>query len=286
LALFGLAAARPSRCADVVSPCARIVSLSPSTTEILFALGLGDRVVGVTRFCNYPPEARERRRIGGYLDPNYEAIASLEPDLVYLLPEQERVKRFLDELDLCHVTVNNKSIADILGGIETIGETCGARHAARALVDSIAARCEHVRVMTEGRARPRVLIAVDHTEAGAMGEVYVAGPDTHYDELLRAAAAVNAYRGRRVDYPMLTAEGIIHCNPDVIIDIRPLLGDDPSRAAAAAAVWGTVAAVTAVKDGRVHILTGDHAVVPGPRFVELLEEMAKIIHPEIDWDER
>jgi iron complex transport system substrate-binding protein len=267
--------------------CRRIVSLSPSTTEILFALGLGDRVVGVTRFCNYPPEARRLRRVGGYLDPNYEAIASLAPDLVILLPEQDRARRFLDELGLGHITVDNKTVGDILGTIELVGTVCGAGGAARALVDSIEGRLTLIRDKTRALPHPRVLVAVERTvEGGTLREVYVAGIGTHYDELIRAAGGVNAYDRRRIDYPMLTAEGIIQCNPEIIIDVRPLLAADSLRIAGAVREWETVSAVDAVKNGRIRVLTGDYAVIPGPRFIELLGELARTIHPELDWSDR
>lgn len=265
----------------------RIVSLSPSTTETLFALGLGDRVVGVTKFCNYPPEARRRQRVGGYLDPNYEVIASLDPDLVILLPEHEGAMRFLDELGLRHITVDNKTVRDIIETIETIGTACGAGMAAGALVESIESRMALIREATEGLPRPRVLVAVERTvEAGTLREVYVAGRGTHYDELLRAAGGINAYEGRRIDYPMLTAEGIIHCDPDIIIDIRPLIDADSTRIAGAVRDWETVSTVGAVKNGRVHVLTEDYAVVPGPRFITLLEMMVRIVHPAVKGDDR
>jgi len=85
---------------------------------------------------------------------------------------------------------------------------------------------------------------------------------------------------------MLTAEGIIHCNPDVIIDIRPLLDGDPPRAAAAREEWRAAEGINALRDGRIHVMTADFAVIPGPRFILLVEEMARIIHPELDWGER
>jgi len=265
----------------------RIISLSPSTTETLFALGLGDRVAGVTRFCNYPPEARRLKRVGGYLDPNYEVIASLGPDLVILLPEQERARSFLDELGLRYITVDNKTVRNILGTIETIGTACGAGEAAHALVDSIETQMALIREATQGLPCPRVLVAVERTvEAGTLREVYVAGRRTHYDELIRAAGGVNAFEGKRIDYPMLTAEGIIHCNPEIIIDIRPLLDADSSRIEGAVREWATVPAIEAVKNGRIHVLTGDYAVIPGPRFITLLREMARIIHPDVRWDDR
>lgn len=267
--------------------CDRIVSLSPSTTETLFLLGLGERVVGVTRFCSYPLEAKEKQKVGGYFDPNYEAIASLEPDVVILLPEQERVRVFLDELGIRHFTVNNKTVSDILDAIRTIGERCGAGHEAHGVIAGIEARMQRIRSMTEDLMKPRVLIAVERTvESGSLRDVYVAGTATHYDELIRAAGGVNAYGGKAQEYPLLGVEGVIHCNPDVIIDIRPLLEPGGTDIAGAVREWETVSAVNAVKNGRVFVLADWYAVVPGPRFIELLEEMARIIHPEIDWDDR
>ena len=109
----------------------RIISMSPSITETLYALDLGERVVGVTRFCTYPPETKEKMKVGGYIDLNYEAITVLQPDLVILLPEHEKVRNYLTELGIRFQVVHNRTVSEILATIITIGTICGAEKRAK-----------------------------------------------------------------------------------------------------------------------------------------------------------
>lgn len=262
-------------------PCARIVSLAPNITETLFALGLGDRVAGVTEFCAYPPEARRKPKVGGFLDINYEALAALHPDLVILLPSHGEARKRLAALGIGTLTVRNGVVGEILGSIDTIGKTCGVPGRADSLTRDIRARMAAIRGRTENLAKPRVLIVVDRTAGrGKPGTVCVAGPETFYDELVTLAGGENAYRGPKIPYPEVSSEGIIRLNPEVIVDILPALATQGIPPGAARADWMTLEGVRAVRTGRVHVLTEGYAVVPGPRFIQTLEKFAELIHPE------
>lgn len=260
----------------------RIISLSPSTTETLFALGLGDRVAGVTRFCHFPPAARDKPKVGGYFDPNYEAIAALKPDLVIILPEQEKVKEFLNELELKHLTVNNKTIADILSTISTIGQACHAGKAARELVQDIERRIESIREATKNLARPTVLISIGRSlGSGSLQEVYAAGQNTFFNELVVAAGGQNAFTEATPEYPMLSAEGILQLNPDFIFDLVADLSAKNLTEAEVITEWHSLGQLKAVQQQQVVVLSADYTVIPGPRFILLLEDFARILHPEV-----
>ncbi len=169
----------------------RIVSMSPSITETLFALDLGDRVVGVTSFCKYPPEAQEKVNVGGYIDPNYEALITLKPDLVIILPEHENIHDYLIELDIKYLVVNNKKVADIIDAIMTIGRVCGAEKRAQELVTNIKSRIQKIQEQTKGLSKPRVLISVGRTiGSGSLKDVYIAGGNTFFDELISYAGGI------------------------------------------------------------------------------------------------
>jgi iron complex transport system substrate-binding protein len=171
----------------------RIISLSPSTTEILFALGLNDKIIGVTRFCQYPPEANKKMDVGGYLDPNYEAIAMLESDLVVILPEQDKVKDYLDQLGINHITVNNKTIADILNSIKEIGDLVQATAKAESLITEIKGKIDAIASQTKKLQKPKVLICIGRNfGTGNLEDVYFAGRNTFYDELIITAGGINA----------------------------------------------------------------------------------------------
>lgn len=257
----------------------RIVSLAPSITETLFALGLGDRVIGVTKFCKYPPEAAEKECIGGYVDPNYEKISVLEPDIVFLLPEHDRAGKYFDKLGIECKILQNKTSHDIIETIRTAGEMCGAKTASDSLIRDIYARMKAVRAKNAAIRRPRILISIGRNMGtGSVKDVFIAGKGTYFDELIRLAGGTNAYRGTKIPYPLLSAEGLMTINPDIVIDLVPDLAQNGLTKDAVMREWQSVGNMKAVRDSALFVLDGDYIVVPGPRFIILLENIAKIIH--------
>jgi len=263
----------------------RIISLSPNITEILFALGLGDRIIGVTRFCNYPPEAKEKMPVGGYLDPNYEAILSLNPDVVIILPEFDSIRNFLSELGIKYLTVSNKTISDILSSIDYLGKEFGIEQQAEHILTDIRSKINQIEKKTKDSIRPKILIVVERTMGtGVIEDVYVAGKNTFFDELLKMAGGINAFEDEKISYPILSAEGIIHINPDFIIELVPQLEQTGLSQSLLEKDWQSLPQINAVKNNRITIMCHDYAVVPGSRFILFLEDLARTIHPEIDWD--
>ncbi|MGQ9663438.1 MAG: ABC transporter substrate-binding protein [Kiritimatiellia bacterium] len=258
----------------------RIVSLAPSITETLFALGLGDRVVGVTQYCRYPPAAVTRTKVGAYLDPNYEAILSLQPDLVILLEGQPDVHQRLTRLGFELLTVNHTTIEGILKSFEQIGERCGVLEKASQVRDSMRYRLTEIEKRTAGRPRSRVLVSSGRTlGTGNLQEVYVPGPGNFYDTLIWLAGGTNAYSGP-LSYAVVSAEGILRMNPDVVIELAPDLEAQQVDRKKILAEWQQLPDVAAVRNGRVYIFDESYVAIPGPRIVLLVEKMAQVIHPE------
>lgn len=263
----------------------RIISLAPNITETIFALGLGDRIVGVTRFCKYPPEAVEKEKVGGFMDPNYEAIAALKPDLVILLPEHENIQKYINELGLKSMVVHNRSIDEILDTIITIGKVCSVEESAHELLSKIKSRMKIIKDKTAGKKRPRVLISIGRTMGyGSLKKVYISGKNTFFDELITYAGGVNVYERHDVAYPNISGEGMLYLNPEVIIDLVPDSGEKNLNETMIIKEWTSFSDVNAVRNNRVHVLNQDYMVIPGPRFILLLEDLARILHPEIEWD--
>jgi len=259
---------------------ARIVSMAPNITETLFALGLGSRVAGVTRFCLYPPEANNLPSIGGFLDPNYEAIAALAPDMVLTLPEQDNARRYLDELSIPHETLHNRTVAEILDSIAAVGALCGVEARADSLLGDIRQRMAHIAERTADSPRPRVLLSIGRTRGtGSIRDVYAAGKGTFYDELVSLAGGTNVVSVPGIAYPELSAEGVLHLDPGIIIELAPELAGLNSDASRARSEWDTLPGVSAEREGNVYILTGDYTMIPVPRFILLLEDMARLVHP-------
>jgi len=262
----------------------RIISLAPSITEILFALGVGDRVVGVTRFCDHPPEAATRHKVGGYYDPNYEAIVALDADLVVLLPEHEQPREYLRGLGIVTLAVGNRTTKQIMDSIVTVGERCGAAARAAEIVADIRARLAKVAELTQGLERSRVLVSVGRAMgSGSLKDVYVAGEGTLYDEAITLAGGENACRGGGPLYPKLSAEGVLLLDPDVIVDLFADIKTSGRTEDEVRADWRSIPGARAVAAGRVHVLTEMYAVRPGPRFIFLVEHLARILHPNVDW---
>jgi iron complex transport system substrate-binding protein len=262
----------------------RIVSLAPSVTETLFALGKGDIVVGVTQFCDYPPEVRAIAKVGGYFDPNYEAIAALDPDVVILLPEHVDAKRQLEQLGLHTVPVDHNSIEDILNSIRAIGRLCDVTDKAAALVREMEATMEAVKQKTADRPRPRVMICVGRNlGSGRLADLYIAGNDGLYNRLTELAGGTNAYTGD-IPFPTISEEGILRINPEIIIDIIPDLNERGLDAATLIKEWDSIPAIDAVRNKRVNIFSEDYISIPGPRFILTLKALARHIHPELEWE--
>lgn len=263
----------------------RIVSMAPSITETLFALGLGDRVVGVTQYCRYPAEANDKTRVGGYLNPSFEAIVALKPDLVVTLDSQREPSSAFDKLRLGPpLCVCHKNVEGVLDSFRTLGRVCGAETKAREIVLDAEARMERIRQKTTGLERPRVMLAIQGTvEGGRLEDLCIAGSDGFFDRIIALAGGQNAYPPSPVRFPMVSAESILWMNPQVIVDMTPGLDTKPRDEQTVLVDWRQVAEVEAVASGRVHVVDQDYAFVPGPRFILLVEDLARLIHPEIDW---
>ncbi|HEY9069663.1 MAG TPA: helical backbone metal receptor, partial [Candidatus Ozemobacteraceae bacterium] len=205
----------------------RIVSLVPSLTETLFALGLGSRIVGITDFCDHLPEARSIPSIGTCLEPSVEAIAARGPDLVLYGPDQEPVARRLRGLGLNCVPVRQLALGDIPEAVLRLGDICGAPAAAASAAARFKDRLDAVARAVGDRPRPRVLLCVGRDVAGGrIEQAYVAAPGAYHDALLRVAGAENAWRGRSLtSYPVVTQEGLMGLDPEIIVDLVP----DPDR---------------------------------------------------------
>ena len=278
----------------------RIVSMAPSVTEILFALGLGERVVGVSNFCNYPAEAAKIDRIGGIMNPNLEAIVALESDLVVMLHGNKAIYPSLERFGIKTLTVDHKTVEGVLESIPTIGQTCGNGSAARRMVDELRGRIDRVRRKTAGLRRPRVMVSVDRTlGTGRLENIFAAGNEEYFDEMIEIAGGRNVFGDQAVRYPVVSNESIITANPEIIIDIVSSMHDTSSSGgkhsdsaaideikAKASADWRQLSNVDAVVSGKVFCLGEDFISVPGPRFILLLEKLARLLHPEVDWDSK
>jgi iron complex transport system substrate-binding protein len=268
--------------------CGRIVSMAPSITETLYALGLGPRVVGVSHESKFPPEVEDIKEkgngdVGGYYDPNFEAILALKPDLVIMLEEQAQSLPGLAKLNLETLVVCHKTVDGILESFRTIGRVCGRGPAGRRLAREYRGRLARIEDRTRFFTRPRVLMVLDRIlGSGHLADVYVVGADDYFDTIIRLAGGQNAYQQPGVRYPIVSPEGILSLKPDVIVELVPAKELRKLGRKAILDDWQDVATAPAVKNHRVHVFGQDYAEVPGPRFIHFVEDLARTLHPDLD----
>lgn len=252
----------------------RIVSLSPSTTEILFALGAGDRVVGRTRYCDHPPEARAVPIVGGFVDANLETIAQSKTDLVVGArgPGGQAIADKLTAIGIASFFPKTDSIADIEAAIADIAEKIGLPDRGRAIVAAMRAKREAIAAAVAGAPRVRTLFVF------GLDPIGVAGPGSFSNEMLELAGGENVMKGGG-PFPVVNAETLVALDPELILDASVTGRDlDASAVDRTAPGWRDLRATSRGKI--VPIL--DLAVIrPGPRTADGIATLARILHPEV-----
>jgi len=264
--------ATPPR-ADAGGKVERIVSILPSTTEALFAIGAGDRVVGRSRYCDYPPEVARLPQVGGYVDPSFEAILALRPDLVTGArgPAGKTLSERLEARGVATYFPKTESFAEIDAMILGLGEKTGRVAEAKATVAAIDAKVAGVERAVADRPRRRVLLVF------GLEPLSVAGPSSFADEMIRRAGGANVVT-EGGGYPNLGIERVITLDPDVIINAAIAEAHGHERIGKDTPGW---AKVRAVAEGRVAPIADEAALRPGPRIGEGLAALARAIHPEV-----
>jgi iron complex transport system substrate-binding protein len=260
----------------------RIVSTAPSITEMLYALGLGDRVVGVTTFCHYPPEAARKPKIGNYLRPDVETIVALRPDLVIAETSMIRQAISLPRLKLNLLEVDDATIQGIYDSIRKIGGAAGVSQRATALCAGIAGKLEAIQQRASRFPRRRVLFIVGRTP-GRIEDLIAAGRSSYLNELMRIAGGENVFQDAAIGYGKIGLEEILARNPDVIIDMGEMaqtVGITDRQKQAVTALWSRYPTLKAVRNKQVFAVASDIFVVPGPRVTEAAGELARMLHPE------
>lgn len=267
----------------LTSPPQRIVSLAPSNTEILFAIGAGDKVVGVTDFCNYPYnftawiEAGNMTSIGSYYGPSTEPVVALNPDLVLASSGSLDAAANLRRLGINVLVVESKTLDGVLQDILMIGRATGNNAEASALVSSMRQRIDNVTSRVASAATtPKVYHEVWNDPLMSVG------PGTFIDELITLAGGENIFHDATTSWPTVSSEAIVAKNPDVMVFPDMYMGVQnfyqTIEAVKQRPGWGVI---NAVKNNTIYEINADIISRSGPRLVDALEELSKMIHPEI-----
>ena len=263
------------------APPQRIVSTAPSITELLYALGLGDRVVGVTRFCRYPPEAQLKPKIGDYTSPNLEAIAALKPDLVVIQTNPIHLADLLARLKLSVLEVNQENIAAIYKSIDVVSAATGTEQRAAQLRESIREGLSKVQSSVSGLPRIRMMFVIGRSPDRLDGLV-VAGRASYLNEAIEIAGGENVFKDAKAAYPEVSLEEVMARNPEVIVDMGDMsdtVGVTEQHKRHVVALWERIPTLAAVKQHRVFAVASDIYVVPGPRVIDAAKAFAEMLHP-------
>jgi iron complex transport system substrate-binding protein len=257
---------------DLPAAPTRIISLVPSVTEILFTIGAQSHLVGRTDFCDYPAEAHRKPSVGGMLAPSLEGIVSLKPDLVVATPAGNRHETFdqMGRLNIPVFLVNPITVSDVLDVMGRLGRLTGRPEAADRAVATMRARIEAVTTRVSGRPRPRVLYVL------WPDPLIVPGPGALVSELIALAGGDSVTADGGPGYPRYSMEAALARNPEVIV----LASHGSERSPLVRAKWERLGQVPAIAAGRIYTMDGNLMHRYGPRMVDGLERLARLIHPE------
>jgi len=268
----------PKAAGDKAGGYQRIICATPSVTEIVFALGCGGWVVGVSDFSFYPPEAKNTTSVGGMINPNKERIIQLQPDLIIFQGKHDPLAKLSQQNEIPYLSVPIDSLQDISTAIRTIGRKLGVERRAKKLANQLQTDLLALQARTAGLPRAKVFLTLGHTP-GDLSGLMTTGPGTFLHELVILAGGQNLFDDASGLYPQISKEALIKRQPDIIIEVfaegitsnnREILRKD----------WERLSDMPAVKTGNIHFITEDYLLIPSMRVVQTAKRLIEIIHPE------
>jgi iron complex transport system substrate-binding protein len=257
----------------------RIVSLVPATTEMMYAIGAGNRLVGVGSYDRYPPEVEKLPRLGGLLDPSIEGLLAIRPDLVIVYDTQTELQRQLERARIPTWGFSVKGLADITATVRALGERIGLTAEGRSAAATIDAGLAAIRSRVSGRSRPKTLLIFGR-EPGSLRGINASGGYGFLHDLLELAGGTDVLADIRQAAVAMSSEMVLARAPEVIIELHYGEEWSANRAASERRVWSALPSLPAFRSGQIHLLTGDELVVPGPRVTRAAERLAQALHPE------
>lgn len=276
LSLALVAAAGPAqRPPDRPAP-RRIVCLIPAVTEMLFAIGAGPQVVAVGTFDRDPPAVMALPRVGGLLDPDTERILALRPDLVVVYGSQQELRERLARAGIPMFVYEHGDLAGVTATMRALGASVGRARQADEAASRLEARLRAVAARVRGRPRPQTLVVIAR-EPHTLSNIYASGGYGFLHDVLQVAGGRNLFADVKRQSVQPSIEEILARRPDVIVELR---GGDRAGSGDDLSPWRRLAAVPAVKNGRVFLLVGDEFVEAGPRLGEAAEKLSRVLQPE------
>jgi iron complex transport system substrate-binding protein len=272
-------AAAPATTQQRSAAAQRIVSLVPALTEMLFAIGAGPQVVAVSSYDEFPPEVKSLPQVGALLDPDMERILALRPDLVVSYGSQTDMQAQLARAKIRVFSYRHAGLNGVFTTLKDLGQAVGRTADSERLSREIRSGLDAIQARVRGRLKPRTLLVFERDPV-SLRSVYVSGGVGFLHDMLGIAGGVNVFADVARESVQPSVETLLARAPEVILEVRAtglLAAADVTQSKR---VWGALASVPAVQQGRIQILTGDHLVVPGPRVVQGTEAFARALHPD------
>ncbi|PIQ98816.1 MAG: hypothetical protein COV66_13000 [Nitrospinae bacterium CG11_big_fil_rev_8_21_14_0_20_45_15] len=264
--------------AESVPAYQRIITSTPSATEILFAIGAGDRVVAVTDFCSYPPEACKLPSIGGLLNPSVESWITLRPDLIIYQGGNNRLASNARNLNIETLSVPLDNLKDIYSAIKKLGDLTGQQKEAEQLSAKIQSQLNEFKNALKNVHSKSVLLLLGDSN-DPRRDLYAVGKGTFLDELLTLAGGENILPPTAARYPKVTKEFIIKVSPEIIIEAGPKSRLSPEEQQERIVAWSRFPGIRAVQTKSIFFIGDDYVLLPGPRLTQTVERFGQVIHP-------
>jgi iron complex transport system substrate-binding protein len=259
----------------VAAQVQRVISIIPATTEMLFGMGAGDRLVAVGTYDRFPPEVDRLPRVGALLDPDVERIIALRPDLVVLYGTQADLRSQLDRAHIPYFPYLHRGLPDIADTIRSLGARVGVAAGANALAARLERQLTDIKAKAAHRGRPKTLIVFGR-EPGSLRHIDSSGGVGFLHDMLELAGGTDAFADVKQQSVLTSTEMILARAPEIIIELRYTRSNLSTDLRA----WDVLSSVPAVRQHRVYLLEGEEFVIPGPRVGDATERLSRKIHPE------
>jgi len=255
----------------------RIVCMSPAVAEIVFALGAADRVVGVSQHTSYPPEALKKPTCGGFINPNYELLLSLQPDLIVTQGRAEVLSHFAGNNAIDILSLDLSDLESIFEQTARAGRALQLESEAELVCSEMRYRLAQVHAQVSRKPAVPVVL-VTGREPGALNGITVVGPGTFLNDLIQLAGGRNVFGDLHAAYAVVNKEALLERAPQVIVELQGEGGEPGVRQEDARDVWNGLPSLRAVQQGRVYVVEASYALIPGPRIVLLARRLADVFH--------
>ncbi len=256
-------------------PPKRIISMAPNLTEMVYDIGASEQLVGVTDFCKFPPAAKSKARVGGWINPSYEKILSLKTDLVLALQFHGQTVDNLKRLKIPLLVLDCQTVQDILNAYDTLGKKLGHEADAKRGKAALEKRLAKARARAKKHKPVSVLFVIGHNP-GTLEQLYGVGPKNFVDELITLAGGVNILADAHEPYPLVSKEQLLKRDPDIIIDSLPSSETSARELKPVRESWKKLSSLKAVRENRVYTLTTDEYLIPGPTMAGLAEYLSNL----------